>query len=77
MRHAEKHNWNYQNKNPQFVFHVEPSQETNPEQGQDPFMTPPTSPPKIIVTTEATIIQDTEAEAADVVAKKVVDLRMD
>ena len=41
MRQAEKHNWNYQNKNPQFVFPVEPSQETNPEQDQDPFMTPP------------------------------------
>ena len=26
---------------------------------------------------KATIIQDTEAEAADVVAEKVVDLRMD
>jgi hypothetical protein len=34
MRHAEKHNWNYQNKNPQFVFPVEPSQETNHEQDQ-------------------------------------------
>ena len=46
MRQAEKNNWNYQNKNPQFVFPVEPSQETNPDQEQDSFMTPPNKSPE-------------------------------
>ena len=46
MRQAEKQNWNYQNKNPQFVFPVESSQETSPEQDQDPFMTPPNKSPE-------------------------------
>ena len=46
MRQAEKHNWNYQNKNPQFVFPVEPSQENNPEQDQDPFITLPHKSPE-------------------------------
>ena len=31
MRQAEKNNWNNQNKNSQFVFPVEPSQETSPD----------------------------------------------
>lgn len=46
MRQAEKNNWNYQNKNPQFVFPVEPSQETSPEQEQDQFTTPPNKSPE-------------------------------
>ena len=74
MRQAEKNSWNYQNKNPQFVFPVEPSQETNPDQEQDSFMTPQTNPPKVSTTIRVVIIQGTRAEAADVVAEKVVDL---
>ena len=46
MRQAEKNNWNYQNKNPQFVFPVEPSQETNPDQEQDSFITSPNKSPE-------------------------------
>ena len=74
MRQAEKHNWNYQNKNPQFVFPVEPSQENNPEQDQDPFMTPQISPVKVNTTTRAAIIQGTRAEAVGAVVEKVADL---
>ena len=46
MRQAEKNNWNYQNKNPQFVFSMEPSQETSLDQEQDQFMTPPNKSPE-------------------------------
>ena len=77
MRQAEKNNWNYQNKNPHFVFPVEPSQETIPDQEQDPFMTPQTNPPKASTTTRAVIIHGIRAEAVVAVAEKVVDLRMD
>ena len=77
MRQAEKHNWNYQNKNSQFVSPVEPSQETNPEQDQDPFMTPQISPPKINAMAKAIIIQGIKAEAAGAVVEKVADLRTD
>jgi len=68
MRQAEKNNWNYQNKNPQFVFPVEPSQETIPDQEQDPFMTPQTNPPKASTTTRAVIIHGIRAEAVVAVA---------
>ena len=46
MSQAEKNNRNYKNKNPQFVFPVEPSQETNPDQEQDSFITPPNKSPE-------------------------------
>ena len=77
MRQAEKQNRNYQNKNPQFVFPVESLQETSPEQDQDPFMTPPNKSPEVNTTTKATAIQGIEAEAADAIVEKVVDLRKD
>jgi hypothetical protein len=77
MRQAKKHNWNYQNKNPQFIFPVEPSQETNPEQDQDPFMTPQMSPPKINAMAKAIIIQGIKAEPDGAVVEKVADLRTD
>ena len=75
MRQAEKNNWHYQNKNPQFVFPVEPSQETSPDQEQDPFMTPPqTNHPKVSTATRDVTIQGIRAEAAVVVTEKAVDL---
>ena len=76
MRQAEKNSWNYQNKNPQFVFPVEPSQETSPDQEQDSFMTlpPQTSHPKVSTTTRDVTIQGIRAEAAVVVTEKAVDL---
>ena len=59
------------------MFPVESSQETNPEQGQDPFMTPQISPPKINAMAKAIIIQGIKAEAAGAVVEKVADLRTD